>query len=242
MRPKISVIIPAYNEEKLIGKCLKALQNQSLPRNHYEIIVVDNNSTDRTKEIVKKYGISIYTYTKMQRVAAARQFGASLAKAPILAFMDADSFADKKWLETIECYFKEKSFLMAVCGVVWPLSDVWYIKFGFAAFNFFSQANQFFGMVLPWGSNFAIRKEAFDTIGGYNLALKTYDDAEIGIRVKKTFGKKSIYYSQKMIVYTSTRKQESLRILLVHIVDTIKNYINIVIFKTTKSAEIRNIR
>jgi len=55
MNPKISVIVPTYNEEKFIGKCLKALNTQTLPRDEYEIIVSDSSSTDRTVKIAKKF-------------------------------------------------------------------------------------------------------------------------------------------------------------------------------------------
>jgi len=242
MKPQISIIIPAYNEEKLIGKCIEALQIQTVPRNHYEIIVIDNNSKDNTVKIAKKYGVSVYVYSKMQRVSAVRQYGASLAKAPLLGFVDADSFVDKNWISSVLSHFSEKESLLVVCGVVFAESTRWYIKSAFSLFNVLSQFNQLFGMVLPWGSNFAIRKSTFDSIGGFNLALKTYDDAEIGIRLKKIFGKKSIYYSQKLIVYTSARKHEDFKIFLTYCKDTIINYTNVVILKKANTAEIRNIR
>lgn len=242
MQPRISVIIPAYNEEKLIGKCIQALKEQTLPQNQYEIIVVDNNSTDKTSKIVKSYGAAVYTYKKMQRVAAARQFGSSIAKGKILAFMDADSFAAKDWLETILTYFDRKKTLIAICGVALPEDGKWYIRAGFFIYNYLSQLNQIFGTVLPWGFNFAIRKSAFERIGGYNLRLTSYDDAEIGLRLKQTFGKRSIYYSQNLKVYTSTRKHDDVKILYNYIMDNVMNYINVVLLKKAKAAAIRNIR
>lgn len=242
MKPKISVIIPAYNEEKLLGKCIEALQHQTLPKKDYEIIVVDNNSKDTTFAVAKNYGVTVLSYKKMQRVAGARQHGASYAQGDILAFMDADSFAKENWLEEIVKHFEKDKLLVAVCGVALPKTNAHHIRFGFSIFNQFSRLNQFLGMVLPWGFNFAIRKSAFDQIGGYNLELKTYDDAEMGMRIKRVFGRKSIYYSQKLHVYTSTRKQESLKIWSIYMIDTVRNFTNVVILKRTNTAEIRNIR
>jgi len=242
MQPKISVIIPAYNEEKLIGRSIEALQKQTLPSDQYEIIVIDNNSTDNTYAIAKNYKVSVYLYKEIQRVAAARQFGASKAKAPILAFMDADSVADNDWLEAIVTHFAKNKSLMAVCGVALPNGGAMHVKMGFYSYNQFLRINQLFGIVLAWGFNFAIRKSAFDRIGGYNLALSSYDDAEIALRVKRNFGKKSIYYSQKLRVYTSTRKHDNLKILAIYVADNVKNFVNVVIFKRSRVTEIRNVR
>lgn len=242
MYPKISVIIPAYNEEKLIGKCIKALQKQTLPHDQYEIIVVDNNSSDKTYEIAKSYGISVYKYSEMQRVSATRQFGVSRAKGEILAFMDADSFAASDWLASIVTHFEKSPSLMAVCGVALPKGGAVHIRFGFFTYNQLLRVSQLFGTVLAWGFNLAIRKEAFDKIGGYNLALSTYDDAEIALRVQRVFGKKSIYYSQSLKVYTSTRKHDNFKILSAYVFDNIKNYVNVVVLKKATTTEIRNVR
>jgi glycosyltransferase involved in cell wall biosynthesis len=55
----ISVVVPALNEEKYVGKCLSSLRAQSYPRELYEIIVVDNASTDRTAEIARGFGVKV---------------------------------------------------------------------------------------------------------------------------------------------------------------------------------------
>lgn len=241
MNPTISVIIPAYNEEKLIGKCIEALLKQTYPKEKYEIIVVDNNSSDKTLEVAKKYDVRAFEYTKMNRVSAVRQFGASHARGNILAFMDADSFADPTWLKTIERLLQNESY-KAVCGVALPHKASLPLKLAFEGFNQVTRLNQLFGTVLPWGFNFAIKKSAFDHIGGYNTALKTYDDAEMGLRLKKYYGKQSIYYSQDLKVYTSTRKQEDVGAFVGYMRDTIRNYVNVVILKRANTAEIKNIR
>ena len=52
---QISVIIPVYNQERFIGRCLRSILNQSIPRKEYEIILIDDASTDNTTEVIKKY-------------------------------------------------------------------------------------------------------------------------------------------------------------------------------------------
>ncbi len=242
MKPLISVIIPAYNEEKLIGKCLDALDKQTFPKDKYEVIVVDNNSTDDTSKIAKNHGVILLEYKKMNRVGAVRQYGASQSKGSVLAFMDADSLPDPSWLSSIDRLLVREKNVVAVCGVALPLNDPFFIGLGFHIYNQLSRINQIFGVVLPWGCNFAIKKYAFDKIGGYNLSFDTYDDAEMGLKIKKRFGRKSIIYSQELKVYTSTRKHENSKIFGLYVLDNVKNYLNVVVLKREKTVKIRNIR
>jgi len=87
---KFSVIIPAYNEEKLIEKTLQSVRNQDF-RGGIELIVVDNNSTDKTSEIAKRYADKTIFFNLMQRASATRNHGAKCAQADYFAFLDADS-------------------------------------------------------------------------------------------------------------------------------------------------------
>src|SRR3989344_6165738 len=100
MKPKISIIIPSYNEEKLLPRCLTALKNQNYPKENYEIMVLDNGSTDQTAQSAKKMGATVYLYTKVHKGGAILQFGAKKANAPIIAFTDADTKAPSDWLKT----------------------------------------------------------------------------------------------------------------------------------------------
>src|SRR3989344_5752786 len=102
MSLKISVIIPAFNEEKLLGECLESLQKQTLAKDEYEVIVIDNGSTDKTSAIAKSMGVSVYYYIKERGPGAARAFGVTKAKGSILAFTDADTTVTPTWLETID--------------------------------------------------------------------------------------------------------------------------------------------
>jgi glycosyltransferase involved in cell wall biosynthesis len=91
--PLVSVIIPAYNEEKYIGRCLATLQRQTLAPDQREIIVVDDGSTDQTRAVVARYGVTVLRQAH-RGPALARNLGASLARGAILVFLDADmSFA-----------------------------------------------------------------------------------------------------------------------------------------------------
>jgi len=93
---RISVIIPVLNEETVIGRCLESLSESRLPKDQFEVIVVDNGSRDRTIEVVKTFqdrlSLKILTLEKAH-ISALRNRGAAQAGGAILAFLDADCLA-----------------------------------------------------------------------------------------------------------------------------------------------------
>jgi len=110
MKEKIifSFIIPAHNEEDVIDKCLNALINQSHKKN-YEIIVVNDGSTDNTLEIAKKYKIRILNFKKGHSAAFSRNKGAKLAKGDYVGFIDADQIVERTFMKKLfDLYNKEK--------------------------------------------------------------------------------------------------------------------------------------
>ena len=86
---KFSVIIPMKNEEKFIGPCLSSICNNNFPVGEYEIICIDNGSTDNTVEIAKSHTDKVYLLPGVS-ISALRNFGANKASGKFLAFVDAD--------------------------------------------------------------------------------------------------------------------------------------------------------
>lgn len=95
-----SVIVPAYNAEKTIRQCLKALLQQDFPKEQYEIIVVDDGSRDRTAEVAMEYPVRVMRQ-KHTGPAAARNKGAKITKGEILVFIDADCKSKDNCLSTL---------------------------------------------------------------------------------------------------------------------------------------------
>jgi cellulose synthase/poly-beta-1,6-N-acetylglucosamine synthase-like glycosyltransferase len=110
----ISVAIPAYNSEKTIGQCLKALAEQSYPADSYEVIVVDDGSTDSTPAIAQSFATR-YIRQENQGPAAARNNAARQAKGDIILFTDSDCVPDANWIREMVKPF-EDSRVMAVKG------------------------------------------------------------------------------------------------------------------------------
>lgn len=99
---KISVVVPVYNAETYIEDCIRALLSQNYPVDHYEIIMVDNNSKDCSPEIIKRYPDIKYQKTDKKGSYAARNKGILQAKGEIIAFTDADCAPSVDWLRNID--------------------------------------------------------------------------------------------------------------------------------------------
>ncbi|MBU4300795.1 glycosyltransferase family 2 protein [archaeon] len=94
--PKISIIVPAYNAEKTIKQCIESLLIQDYPT--YEIIIVDNCSSDKTAEIIKSYGKVKYLYEKSKGSYLSRNTGVNYSTGEILVFTDSDCILKRNWL------------------------------------------------------------------------------------------------------------------------------------------------
>jgi glycosyltransferase involved in cell wall biosynthesis len=105
----ISVIIPFHNEEKYIEKCIHSLLSQDYPKDKYEIIMISNNSTDRSEKIVKGYPAIKLLYEHKPGAFASRNRAIIEAKGKIIAFTDADCIANIDWLSNIYKYLKDSS-------------------------------------------------------------------------------------------------------------------------------------
>lgn len=97
--PFCSVVIPALNEEQSIVPCLQSLNDQTYPRDRYEVIVVDNGSIDATRELAVKYADKVIAKPEVN-VGAVRNEGASQARGDILICTDSDCLFDRSWIES----------------------------------------------------------------------------------------------------------------------------------------------
>ena len=98
--PTVSIVLGVYNGAEIIGDCLESLLNQNYPADAYDIIVVENGSTDNTTEVVKRYPVRLF-HNSVRGLAPARNTGISQSNADIIAFTDADCIADPNWLSAL---------------------------------------------------------------------------------------------------------------------------------------------
>jgi glycosyltransferase involved in cell wall biosynthesis len=168
-----SFVIPAYNEEKLLSKCLSSLKKQKGAS--FEIIVVDNNSTDKTALIAKKMGVTVVN-EKKQGLSNARNRGFKEAKGNIICFIDADGVVSRYWLQIAELTFKT-SKANALSGLIIynhknVFKQIWY-----NTYTFFPYLYQYFLNIITGrlglipGNNMAIRREVFEKLGGFESVI-----------------------------------------------------------------------
>ncbi|NVM52213.1 MAG: glycosyltransferase [Candidatus Helarchaeota archaeon] len=201
---KISIVVPTYNEAKGIEKFLKQFDKQTLPRKEFEIIVVDGDSTDNTREIAQNYA-DVVIIQKSKGVGGARNDGVEIAKADIVATTDADIIIPNFWLEQIVNHFEKNKDLILLFGANHPITKDKFIRF-------FSRLKKFINLIfakfriayLAEGPNTAFKKKEFLEVGGYSN-LPIMDDMEITSRMRK---KGKIIYDDSLYVYSSVRRME----------------------------------
>ncbi len=221
---KISVVVPAYNEEKCIERCLNSLVKQDY--DNFEVILCLNNCTDNTENIAKRFSKVKIVKEERKGVTYARQTGTKEASGEIIASADADSYYPSNWLSGIAGNF-ENSKVAVAYGPVYLESDSYFLKFmSKYVYTWFLIISSLLGMDNVAGINFAFRKKIFEKTGGYTLDLKSAEDIDLTNKLRK-FGK--VKFDRKLVVYTSGRKFEGrfLKSLIHHS----KNYIRVFILK-----------
>ncbi len=210
---KISVIIPAHNEEEYIGTAIDALFLQNFPRTDFEIIVVDNVSIDRTSVIAQQRGVDKVVFEACKGTNAARQRGLQEACGEIVAFLDADCIPPQDWLEKIYTTLHKKSNrCAAIAGAyVFRVEPIDYLFFTQEAYRWIVMPamSSIFGRILGRGGvliggNFASFRENFQRINGIDTSYTFFgDDASIA----KKFGEIGyVEFDPTLYVLTSDRR------------------------------------
>ena len=174
---KISVVLPVYNAETYIEDCIRALLSQNYPVDQYEIIMVDNNSKDRSPEIIKRYPDIKYLKRSKQGSYAARNTGILQAKGEIIAFTDADCEPSVDWLKNIEHAFRHPE-ISVILGRNYFVSDSHILSMlteyeaEKAAYVFSCDDKT---MYYGYTNNMAIRKRLFNRVGLFLEILRGAD-------------------------------------------------------------------
>lgn len=162
----VSVIIPTHNSETTIERCITSLQKQSADRDQYEIIVVDDGSSDNTIEIVERCKIDKLIQTGSCTVSRARNLGVENASSDIIVFLDSDCEADKRWIETIMSEVRDSQAIVGSIENGSTQSRVGWMEYlnEFSAFSEKRKRGQ-----LRWGPtcNIACTKKDFAKSGGF---------------------------------------------------------------------------
>lgn len=199
----ISIVIPSFNEEERIERCLVSLVQQDFPREEYEIIVVDGGSKDKTREIAEKYADLVFIQTS-PKVGGARNDGALRARGEIIATTDADTILPPDWLSRIRQDFLDPEVVM-LYGPVKPIEATIKNQFYLFLANSFAHIGYLTGTILfTLGCNSAFRAESFKKAGMYRVS-DAGDDLEIAHRMRR-IGK--VKFDRKLFVSFSMRRYD----------------------------------
>ena len=194
MPKALSVIVPAFNEEVLLPGCLDSLLAQSADPGLYEIVVVDNHSSDQTATIARSKGVRVEEEPRKGYVHALRR-GVEVSRADLLAFTDADCRARRDWVARILRDFEETPGIVALGGKLdfFDLNPILKdVTKGILAFS----------NVLP-GNNMVLRREALDRIGGIDPRVNLSADYGLTLRLRRV-GR--IRMDRCLVVSTSGRR------------------------------------
>lgn len=182
----VSIIIPVYNDSKRLAKCLYALEQQTYPKDSFEIVVVDNRSEQDIEAIVSQFSQAQYAFEPTPGSYAARNQGISIAKGDILAFTDSDCLPSKDWLENgIKHLLSNPN-----CGMVAGAIELYYKQPNqptvvelYDKFNFLRQETYVKSLNFGATANLFTFRRVFDAVGLFNEILKSSGDREWGQRV-----------------------------------------------------------
>ncbi len=241
----ISVIIPAYDEEKLIGKTLAQFTPHLIEKFNLELIVSDGGSHDRTLEIASEYPCTIVRHTEQrkQTIAEGRNVGAAAAKGEILFFLNADTVMDDHDVEgfiTRALRALEPEDVVAVtCSVyIYPDEATRTDQIVHGLYNWYFYSLNVIGMGMGRGECQIIKKNAFEKVGGNRNHIAAGEDFDLFTRLIR-IGK--IRYLRSLRVYESPRRYRKYGYLKVT-ADWLRNSVSVYLFNRSTLDEWEAVR
>jgi glycosyltransferase involved in cell wall biosynthesis len=178
--PYFSIVIPSFNRAHIINRVIKGILEQSFQ--DFEILIIDDGSTDTTKNSIKEYSNDIrikYHYQNNAGVCAARNTGAKLVKGAFLIFLDSDDTVEKSWLQDFHDSLVNQNYDIAYCNITVLKSDGSTKKIN-AANPYGNNTGKGADMAGSW----AIKKELFLKIGMYDTQIKFGENSELRLRLE----------------------------------------------------------
>ncbi|MEO9140098.1 MAG: glycosyltransferase family 2 protein [Jatrophihabitans sp.] len=200
-RPRLSIVIPAFNEQATIAACLSSLADQDFD-GRVEVIVVDNASTDATASIARSCGARV-VHESVRGVCHARQRGTAAATGDIIVSSDADTTFDPTWLSQIDTAMRAQPEVVATCGPCWFVDGPWWsAPYTKALFGVTAWVYRRTGRVLyASATNIAFRRSAWT---GYDTSLTQGGD-ELGLlRSLRAHG--PVHFDPTRTTLTSSRR------------------------------------
>ncbi len=184
MGVKISLVVCTYNRQKYLPGLLRSILEQRSPYDHFELVFVNNNSTDDTERIALEFADAHpeldfnYLREEKQGLSYARNSGYRAAKYPIVAYLDDDARPDPNYVHVLAEYFAKHQEVKAIGGRVYLEFEAeeppWSSKYINTIYAYFDQGDRPFQIKkpkFPPGVNMAFRREVLEELGGFNVKL-----------------------------------------------------------------------
>lgn len=206
--PFVSVVVPAYNAARTLAGCLAALQEQSYPRDGYELIVVDDASTDHSAQIAAAAGALVVAEGKRGK-SGVRNLGAQRARGEIVLFTDSDCEPVPTWIETMVAPFQRDPEVVGVKGAYLSRQ-----REPLARFTQVEVEERYDRMARRETIDFidtyaaGYRRDVFLAYGGFDETLPEVEDQDLSFRLARA-GKKMLFVPEARVYHvhaTSVRR------------------------------------
>ncbi|MDR1680777.1 MAG: glycosyltransferase [Prevotellaceae bacterium] len=216
---KLSVVICTYNRSDCILDALHSLVRQTLPRNRFEVLLINNNSADATESLCKNFAQQTpafnyrYIVETRQGLSHARNRGIAEAAGDVIVFMDDDAVAEPDYLEKMVAFFEQTPGAAACGGRIYPRFESrrprWMSHFLLSLTSSIDLGNKvcvFRRRQFPVGANMAVRRDIFNQYGKFNPDLGRKGNSLDGAEEKDFFyrlmaAREKIYYVPGAIVH-----------------------------------------
>jgi cellulose synthase/poly-beta-1,6-N-acetylglucosamine synthase-like glycosyltransferase len=207
--PMISVIIPVYNGEPALPRLLQSLKDLDYPSERLEVLLVDNNSTDRTADLIRESGFTYLRETEVQSSYAARNRGIKASREEVLAFTDADGWVDPAWLrQAISCMENQQADLVAG-KVKWVIADPANIYEIYGKYQFERQ-EEFVQNGFCGTGNVLIRRQVFEKMGYFDTRMVSSGDKVFTQRAREA-GFRLVYCPEARVYHETRKTLEAMR-------------------------------
>lgn len=181
---EVSFIIPVLNGERDIARCLSSIRQQKVPEEMYEVVIIDNGSTDATPQIVRDLGFDFHVLTQVH-VSTLRNHGVAQARGKYVAFVDADVELTPEWLHHGLAVFADANVVASGCFPGVPPHATWVQR----AWDAHQRPGNLASILrpVPWlpSMNLLVRREDFLAVSGFNERLVTAEDVDLCYRLRQ---------------------------------------------------------
>jgi glycosyltransferase involved in cell wall biosynthesis len=191
MKPRLSVVIPAYNAETTIAEAVRAVVTQPLPRDAFECFVVDDASGDQTSEAARHSGAVVVRHTHNRGPGAARNTGVEAARGEWIVFTDADCVPSRRWLPALLTAAQAAPrTTLALAGKTIGLNSQTPPARFMDLIGSLDAEIYLRHEIMPWAPscNLACRRADLLAVGGFDPAFLNYETPELHLRLLDRFG------------------------------------------------------